>query len=163
MKVLEHIDDDEGIEGQVGDAKDALSALGDDLTGNEDEGIQKLFELHVENLLPRDGIFDEQAIPGFEIPGQGGNNHISPIGKQCICWCVESGHTVFELFDGIFLVASLIDPSQKLRVWRGRVIGDIEEISDLISKDFLALGRLEVFLQHDHPIGFFTGSGLIVK
>jgi len=52
-----------------------------DQAGNVDKGIYKPFEFHSHNGLAQGLIWHEQSIPGFQGPGQGGDDHICPIGN----------------------------------------------------------------------------------
>ena len=93
--------------------------------------------------------------------GQSGDEHIGPVSFQGICGCMEGRDAIFELFNGVFLVASLVDQPDELVIWSFVIIGDLEEVSDLMINDFAAFGDLQIFFQRDDPIRLFTFDGSI--
>jgi hypothetical protein len=51
-----------------------------DQAGDVYKCMDKPFKFHTDNGKPQGTVRHQQSIPGFQIPGQGGDNHISPIG-----------------------------------------------------------------------------------
>ena len=80
MKMLEAVVEGEGVEGEVCNAIGQSSCSVKDLAGDLDEGIEELFELHLDDLLLKLWILDEQPIPDFKRPGQGCDDHVDPVG-----------------------------------------------------------------------------------
>ncbi len=138
MKLLEDGEEGEGVEGEVDDPIDQSSCFVDNLAGDLDEGVEKLLELHLHHPLLKLRFLDEQSVPGFEIPGQCGDDHIGPIGQECICGGVEGGHAILELLDRIFLVASFIDKEHQFGVGGILVAGNVEEVSDFLGEEHVA-------------------------
>ena len=137
-KLLEDGEEGEGVEGEIDDSIDQPSCFVDNLAGDLDEGVEKLFELHLHHPLLKLGFLDEQPIPGFEIPGQCSNDHIGPIGQECIRGGVEGGHSILELLDRILLVASFIDKEHQFGVGDILVVGNVEEVLDFLGEEHVA-------------------------
>ncbi len=55
----------------------------------------------------------------------------------------------------------MVDKADELVIWGRLIIGDIEEVSDLMINDFAAFGDLQIFFQRDDPICLFTFDGSI--
>ena len=107
--MLEDVVEDKGVESEVCDAIGKSSCTLDDLAGDLDEGVKELLELHLNDLMLELRVLDEQAIPDFERPGQSGDDHVDPVSVKGICRSVEGRHAILELFDLVFLIASLVD------------------------------------------------------
>ena len=76
------------------------------------------------------------------------------------------------MFDGIFLVASLVDKPDELGIGGVFIVGDVEEVSDLMIDDFASFCDLQVLFQGDDPtclrathrqVGFFAFDRSIGK
>ena len=78
--MLEDVVEGEGVEGEVCDAPGQSSCPLEDLAGDLDEGVEELLEFHLDDPLLKFRVIDEQAIPDFEGPGQGGDDHVDPVG-----------------------------------------------------------------------------------
>ena len=78
--MLEDVVEGEGVEGEVCNAIGQSSCSVKDLAGDLDEGIEELFELHLNDPLLKLWVIDLQPIPDFEGPGQGGDDHVDPVG-----------------------------------------------------------------------------------
>ena len=78
--MLEDVVEGEGVAGEVCNAIGQPSCSVKDLAGDLDEGIEELFELHLDDLLLKLWILDEQPIPDFKRPGQGCDDHVDPVG-----------------------------------------------------------------------------------
>ena len=76
---------------------------------------------------------------------------------------MEGWDAVFELFDGIFLIASLVDKPDELGIGGVFIVGDVEKVSDLMIDDFASFCDLQVLFQGDDPIGFFAFDRSIRK
>ena len=76
-----------------------------DQAGNVDKGVHKPFEFHSHNGLAQRPIRYQQSVPGFQVPGQGGDDHICPVGSQTVRRCVKCPCTIFQLFDIVFVVS----------------------------------------------------------
>lgn len=74
----------------------------------------------------RDG--KQERDPGFEIPGEGGHDHVGPVRIQGIDGRMQSAHAVLELVDQILLIAAM--PCFVHHVLRGQseVVRDVEEV-----------------------------------
>ncbi len=64
----EDVVEDEGVEGEVCDAIGESSCPVKDLARDLDEGVEELFELHLNDMLLKLWVIDEQPIPDFERP-----------------------------------------------------------------------------------------------
>ena len=69
FQVVKDVDEGERVKGEVGDSVHESPAPMDDLTRDLDEAREELLELHLDDLLLHCWMLDEQAIPGFEVPG----------------------------------------------------------------------------------------------
>ena len=78
--MLKDVVEGEGVEGAVCDAIGQSSCPLEDLAGDLDEGMEELFELHLDDLLLELWVIDEQTIPDFERPGQRCDDHVHPVG-----------------------------------------------------------------------------------
>jgi len=125
--MLEDVVEDEGVEGAVCDTISQSSCALEDLAGDLDEGVEELFEFHLDDLLLKLWVIDEQSIPDFEGPGQGCDDHVDPVGVKGIGGSVEGRHAILELFDLVFLVAPGIGEEDELVFLSGLIVGDIEK------------------------------------
>ena len=101
--------------------------------------------------------------PRLDVPGQGGDDHVSPVAFQVIHGHAQGVDAVFELFDDVFLVAAFVGSKDDLG--RGEVVarGDVEEIPDIVEEGLLAFRLGDVFSQGHDAVGPFALAGLIVK
>ena len=79
-EMLEDVVEDEGVEGEVCDAIGESSCPLKDLARDLDEGVEELFELHLDDLLLKLRVLNEQSIPDSEGPGQGCDDLVDPVG-----------------------------------------------------------------------------------
>ena len=103
-----------------------------DQAGNVDKGVHKSFEFHSDNSLAQRSIWYQQAVPDFQIPGHGCDDHIGPVGNQTIRRCLNRSGTIFQLFDIVFVVSPIPVKFDKLTGGTNVVIGDIEKIAVFI-------------------------------
>ena len=54
----------------------------DDQARYTDKGVEETFKLHAYDRKANGTIGQQEAEPGFQIPGQGGDSHQRPVGKQ---------------------------------------------------------------------------------
>jgi hypothetical protein len=139
------------------------AAGGYDLTWYLDKAPQKTFEFHPQDVATCSRLQSHQAVPSLQIPGQGGNDHISPIRYQSIrkhSQCVDSA---LELTDDVLLIASVIGKENNLLHSHLAVIGDVEKIPYIVEQSALALFNGQVFPDDNHPVRFAAMDGLIIK
>ena len=79
-----------------------------DLTGNLNKTYQEPFEFHPQDVATCRGFQSYQTIPGLQIPGQGRNDHISPIRNQTIRRHPQCVDPALKLADNVLLVAAVI-------------------------------------------------------
>src|SRR5689334_3216883 len=77
----------------------------DHLTGYLDEVGEEAFEFHPQDVAAYCGHDRDQAIPGFQVPGQRRNDHVSPVRQQAVRRHPQRIHSVLQLPDNVFLVA----------------------------------------------------------
>ena len=135
------------------------AAGGHDLAGNLDKAHQEAFEFHPQDIATCRGFQCYQSIPGLQIPGQGRNDHISPIRDQTIRRHPQRIDPALELTDDIFLVAAVIGEENDLLQSLLSVIGDVEKISHIVEQPAFSLFDGEVFPNDDHPIGLVQWTG----
>ena len=82
-------------------------------------------------------------------PGQKGDRHQCPIGKQCVQIWSQGVEAVFQLIDIIFIVASAAVKLNHFRSGVLPVIDDVEKIAHIIKKFRLPSGYFEGFAQYD--------------
>jgi len=139
------------------------AAGGYDLTWYLDKAPQKTFEFHPQDVATRCRLQSYQAIPGFQIPGQGGNDHISPIGYQSIRKHSQGVDSALELTDDVLLIASVIGEKDNLLHSHLAVICNVKEESHIIEQSPLSFFYREVFPDDNHPVSFAAMGGLIIE
>ena len=94
-----------------------------------DKTPQEAFELHPQDIATRRGFQSDQAIPGLQIPGQGRNDHISPIRHQSIRRHPQRIDPALELADNVLLIATVISEENNLLRSPLSVVRYIKEVS----------------------------------
>src|SRR5512144_2249438 len=134
-----------------------------DLTRYLDKIHQEAFELHPQDISTDSRHEGYHPIPSLQIPGQGRDDHISPIRYQAIRRHPQGVDSALELTDDVFLVAAVIGEENDFLHGHIPVVGDVEEIPDVIEQPNLALFDGEVFPNHYHPVGLAAVSGTIIE
>jgi hypothetical protein len=134
-----------------------------DLTRYLNKAHQETFELHQQDVAPCRRSYCYQAVPGLQIPGQGCNNHISPIRNQSIRRHPQCIHPALELTDDVFLVAAVIGEQNYFLRSHLAVVGDIEKIPNILEQPSLSPFDRKVFPNHNHPVGLLAVGRTIVE
>ena len=109
------------------DTKYQASAGLDDLTWYLDEAHQEPLEFHSQDVPTCHGCQGHQAIPGFQIPCQRRDDHVSPVGLQTVRWHSQRIDPAFKLTNDVFLVAAVVGEKDHFLHAHGAIVGDIEE------------------------------------
>ena len=122
-----------GIVGQ--ESVDDTAARSDDLTGNPNEVVDELLELHLQNRLllalmlfqpaPRI-LWKHQSPPCFQVPCQGRHYLIGPIAFESVQRSLEGVNAILELFDQVFLFATIVCTKDDFLCRTLPIIGDIK-------------------------------------
>ena len=78
-----------------------------DQAGNVDKGIHNPFEFYSHNDLAQQPKRYQQSISGFQVPGQGSDDHICPVGSQMVRRCVKYICPILQLFNIVFVVSPI--------------------------------------------------------
>src|SRR6266568_1456854 len=76
---------------------------------------------------------------------------------------MERANVAFELRDQILLIATSPCFLHDLIVGHGPIVGDVEEVADLVEQDVLALLDRKVLAQGYDPIGFAALDRLVLE
>ena len=133
------------------------------LTGYLHKVHQEAFELHPQDITTYCRRLRHQAIPGLQIPRQRCDDHVGPVRYQTVRRHPQGVHSTLELTDDVFLVAAIVGKKDHFSHRHLPIVGDVEEVPDLIKQPVLPLFDREVLPNHNHAIGFLTVSGTIVK
>ena len=139
------------------------AAGGYDLTWYLDKAPEKTFEFHPQDVATCRRLQSYQAIPSFQIPSQGGNDHISPIGYQSIGKHSQGVDSALELTDDVLLIAAVIGEENDLLHSHLVVIGDVEKIPYIVEQSALTLFDGEVLTHDNHPVCLAAMGGLIIE
>src|SRR5205814_9886304 len=80
----------------------------------------------------------------FDVPGEGGDDHVRPVGHQVVERYPQRVDPVLELFDDVFLVAAVVGQRHHLLDGQVQVGGDVEEVPDLVEEGLFAAGLADV-------------------
>ncbi len=123
--------------------------------------MQEAAELHSEDLAAALGIGQEQAKPGFEVPGQGSHHHVCPVAEQVIDGHAHGVNSIFELLDDVLLIAAPVGKAYNLLAAVVVPVGDVKEVAHFIKENVFALSPADVFSQDDQSKWLFARVGLI--
>ena len=135
------------------DAVDDTSARAHDLGRQQNDGVEKAPELHLDQLRCSSSIGQEQTEPRLQIPGQGSHYHAGPVAEQIVHRHAHGVDSVFKLLDDVLLIAAPVGQTDDLLAWVIDAVGDIEKVTDLIEENLLALLHADVLAHDDEPIG----------
>jgi len=139
------------------------SSSADDLGWNEHEVVEEGAKIHSQDLLALSLVFvgpttvgrQQQRKPGLETPRQGSHGHVGPVRRKGVERGVKRSHAVFELGDQVLLATALVRLGHDLSCGHLQVIGEVEEVANLVAQLELPSLFDEVLADDDHPIGFF--------
>ena len=63
----------------------------------------------------------------------------------------------------VFLIATVIGTEDDLIGFADPIVGDVEEVHDLIEQQLFAFGHRDVLLDHHHTVGLLAGGWPIVE
>ena len=89
------------------------SAGFDNQTRYPNKRVNESLEFHTHYLQTNRAIGQQHAIPGFQIPGQGGNYHVGPIGIQSVGGRLNGSDAVLQLLNVIFVIGAPAENSIK--------------------------------------------------
>ena len=152
-------------------AIDQLPTGADDLAGNLDEGVEEGLEFHPQNpslfrrmlVVPTSRLGQPQCPPGLEVPGQSRGDHVRPIAQQIVHRGRQCPHATGQLGNQVLLVAAVVRLEDHPLRFDFPVIGDVEEVADLIEQPLLALLVRDVLAEDDHAVGPTAGRWLIIE
>ena len=150
---------------------DQLPAGADDLTGDLDEGIEERSELHPQDAMflglvffvPTALLRQPKCPPGLEVPGQGRRHHVGPIAVQVVDRGRQRPHSTGQLGDQVLLVAAVVGLEHDVFRVDCPIVGDVEEVANLVEQPSLAFLVSDVLAKHNHPIRLLTFAGLILE
>jgi len=70
---------------------------------------------------------------------------------------------IFQLFDGVFMIAALVGEPNHLLRGKVRDLGDVEEVSDVVKKNQLPFLYTQILLKNNHAIGALALHWLVGK
>ena len=135
----------------------------DDVARNQDHAVDEAPEFHADVLLSVQVSVHHHGKPGFEVPGQGGDDHVGPVADQIIQGHAQGIDAVFELLDDVLLIAALVGTGDDLGGAYVRACRDIEEITAFVEQDKVALHFADVLAQDHDAIHTFTARRLVVE
>ena len=139
---------------------DAAGAA-EDHGGDEDDLGGEAAELHVDPVAPVGFAVQHHREPGLDVPGQGGDDHVGPVGDQVVERHPQRVDPVLELLDDVFLVAAVVGAGHDLGGGQVGAGGDVEEVADLVDEGLLAAGLADVLAQRDDAVGSAAFAGLV--
>ena len=143
------------------DTIDDLSSPGHDLARDPDQILEEGAKLHSQKLIATLTLSDHQREPGFEVPRQGGHDHVSPVAHQVVDGHPHGVDPVLELFNHVFLIAPSIGQPHD---FRGRKIfsgGNVEEIALVIEQGVFAAFDAQVLFEDHESTGLPASSRTI--
>src|SRR2546421_4231803 len=135
----------------------------DDHGGDADDGVEEPLELHADEGVPVVVAVHHHRVPGLDVPGEGGDEHVGPVAQQVVdggAQCAEAG---LELAVDVFLVAPLLGQLDDLRrgVGGGGVGGEVEEVADLLDESLFALDAADVLAYHHDAVVTCAFAGAV--
>ena len=104
-------------------------------------------------LLPSRSHRSQQCCPGFEAPGQRGDNHVCPIALKAVKWCPERPHVALVLLDHVVLLSTSI-VSFEYNLFGGTfpIISYVKEALRIVEQRQLPSALREIFPNYDDAV-----------
>jgi len=153
-------------------AIDQLTTRLDDLARQEHERIQERPELQLQHtllllavtLLPATRLRRQrQGPPRLEVPGQCRHHHVRPVALQRVHRRLQRPYSALQLRDQILLVAAVVGRKDDLLGGSLALVGDVEEVANLVEQRQLAFFFRDVLAHHHHPVGLVAGRRPVVE
>ena len=92
-----------------------------------------------------------QRGPGFQIPRQARHYHVRPVAQQRIDWRVQGVDAALKLLDYVLLLTAAVGTVRReddIGGFGRPLVGDVEEVTNLIVETKFALLLRDVFADH---------------
>ena len=143
----------------------------EDLSRHHHELLKEGTELHPQNqvslcfmsLAPSRCDGKHECEPCLESPCERGDQHVGPVGIECIQRCVQGTGAVFELIDEILLITAMVGLGNDLPRLHGSVVRDVEHVAIYLVEATLATLLKNALAHDDHAIGPLRPSRLVLE